>query len=93
MTNCLAEAVELRKAQPHHSEAQAFSKVFTDLRNKKLSARPHRRPAATKSFPFPRHTQSRVSSPLFSGPALQRFEPVGSGRRGAILLCFIIVLM
>jgi hypothetical protein len=50
----MVKAAELRKTQPNLTEAQAFSKVFTNPANAKLAASAHRRPSATTSFAFPR---------------------------------------
>ena len=45
-------AASLRAAAPQLSEAQAFSKAFTE--NPELAAKAHRRPSATTSYAFPR---------------------------------------
>jgi hypothetical protein len=50
----MVKAAELRKTQPTLTEAQAFSKVFTNPANAGLAASAHRRPSATTSFAFPR---------------------------------------
>jgi hypothetical protein len=47
------KAAELRKTQPSLTEAQSFSKVFTDPKNAVLAAKAHRRPSPTTSFAFP----------------------------------------
>jgi hypothetical protein len=46
-------ADEQRRRSPDLTEAQAFSRVFSDPANAALAAKAHRRPAATTSFPFP----------------------------------------
>jgi hypothetical protein len=50
----MVKAAELRKTQPQLSEAQAFSKVFTDPANIELASKAHRRPSPTTSYEFPR---------------------------------------
>jgi hypothetical protein len=47
-------AAALRASSPQLSEAQAFSKVFTDPANAALSNAAHRRPSAADVMPFPR---------------------------------------
>lgn len=47
-------AIELQRSSPGLSEAQAFSKVFTDPANAALSEKAHRRPSATTNYAFPR---------------------------------------
>jgi hypothetical protein len=46
-------ATELRRQSPQLSEAQAFSKVFTDPANAALANAAHRRPEMTTSYAYP----------------------------------------
>src|SRR5262249_5012965 len=54
-SKAIAQLKELgRQKWPSESEAEQFTRAFTDPANAELAAKAHRRPAATTLYPFPK---------------------------------------